>query len=91
MTMNVHFLYELFQLIAVSALVVGCAIYCLLSLAPNSLKQSLRKALSHLPMPAAFAIKPAQPGTAGGCASNCGACSAKADTTRTVQWHPRKL
>lgn len=91
MTMDTHFLYEIFQFLTVSVVIAGCAAYCLLTLAPNVLKRPLKRALLGCPLPAFIASWLQQTTATGTCSSNCGACSSGSATTKTVKWHPRKL
>lgn len=86
--MNTHFLYEVFQLLTVSTLVAGCAVYCLLTLAPQKLQQALKQVLLRFPVPVFVATKLRQ--TASACGSGCSGCSSGAATPQTVKWHPRK-
>jgi hypothetical protein len=88
--MSSHLLYEVFQFLTVAVLVTGCALYCLLTLAPNVVKQALTQALLHCPLPAFIATKLRQPAANSACGSNCGACSAGPATPQAVKWHPRK-
>ena len=83
--------YDLFQYVMVGSLVAGCAVYCVLSLAPNTIKEPLRDALRRLPLPSIFLAKLSQSRAAGACGSSCGGCSAPtATSTQQVHWHPRK-
>ena len=83
--------YDLFQYVVVGSLVAGCAVYCVLTLAPNTIKEPLRGALCRLPLPNIFLAKLSQSRAAGACGSSCGGCSAPtATSTQQVHWHPRK-
>ena len=83
--------YDLFQYVMVGALVAGCAVYCVLSLAPNAIKEPLRDVLRRLPLPERFLAKLNQSPTESACGSSCGGCSTAAATrTQQVHWHPRK-
>jgi hypothetical protein len=88
--MNTHFLFDVFQFLVVFILVAGCTVYCLLTLAPNVLKQPLKLALLRCPLPAFVSAKLRQTTVTGACGSNCGACSPSPSAPQTVKWHPRK-
>ena len=88
---NTTLFYDLFQYVIVALLVAGCALYCVLALAPTAIKALLRDALRRLPLPKIFLAKLGQSRAAGACASSCSGCSAPAATgTQPVHWHPRK-
>lgn len=91
MTMDSHFLYEIFQFLSVSLLVAGCTVYCLLMLAPAALKRPLKQALLRCPLPDVIASRLKRTASSGSCSSNCGACSSGSAAARPVQWHRRKL
>ena len=89
--MSPHFLFDVFQFVVVTLLVLGASVYCLLTLAPNALKQLLKKALLRCPLPAFVAAKLRQPSASGACGSNCGGtCAASPATPPTVKWQARK-
>ena len=91
MTMNTHFLFEIFQFLVVTALVAGCTVYCLLTLAPSVIKQGLKQALLRCPLPAFVATRLRQTTATGTCGSNCGgACASSSATPHAVKWHSRK-
>ncbi len=89
--MDAQLLYGLFQTIVVSALVVGCTLYCLLMLAPNGLKRLLKRALLRCPLPSFVSAWLNKTTTSGACGGgSCGGCAAGSDKTQTVKWHPHK-
>jgi hypothetical protein len=91
--MNAHFLFEVFQFLVVTTLVVTASVYCLLTLSPHIIKQPLKQAMLRCPLPAFIKTKLQQTTAAGACGSNCGGCAPKSPaptTTHTVKWHPRK-
>ena len=88
---NTTLFYDLFQYVIVALLVAGCALYCVLALAPTAIKALLRDALRRLPLPKIFLAKLSQSRAAGACGSSCSGCSAPtATSTQQVHWHPRK-
>ncbi|WP_296442857.1 hypothetical protein [Rhodoferax sp. UBA5149] len=91
MTMVSHFLYEVFQFLAVFSMVAGCTVYCLLTLAPDALKRPLKLALLRCPLPAFISSRLQQTDAKGACGSSCGACSSGPATIQAVKWHGRKL
>ena len=89
--MTTSWLFDVFQVLVVAALVLGCTVYCLLKLAPNVIKQGVKEALLHCPLPAFLKTQLRQSPAAGACGSGCGACGAGAKTAiKAVTWHPRK-
>jgi hypothetical protein len=94
--MNPHFLFDAFQFLVITALVLGCTVYCLLTLAPNIIKRPLKQALLRCPLPDFVAAQLQQSSAAGTCGSNCGACPSNAPSPsspaspQAVKWHPRK-
>jgi hypothetical protein len=97
MVMNTHLLFEVFQCLVVSILVLTASVYCLLTLAPSFIKGPLKQALLRCPLPNLVMTKLQQNSAAGACGSNCGACPSSARSPsppaalQTVKWHPRKL
>ncbi|MFZ2220025.1 MAG: hypothetical protein WAV85_15285 [Rhodoferax sp.] len=90
MTNNALF-YDLFQYVTVAVLVAGCALYCVLTLAPTPLKEPLRDALHRLPLPKMCLAKLSQSRAAGACGSSCSGCSVRAaNSTQQVHLQPRK-
>ena len=91
--MNAHFLFEVFQFLVVTTLVVTASVYCLLTLSPNIIKQPLKQALLRCPLPAFIKTKLQQTSAAGACGSNCGGCAPQSSgltTVQAVKWHPHK-
>lgn len=88
--MNTHGLYDVFQFLAVAALVTLCTVYCLLTLAPGPVKRGVKKVLLALPLPKFIASRLARTGAAGTCASQCGACASPSKKVDIVKWHARK-
>lgn len=91
--MNPHFLFEVFQFLVVTTLVVEASVYCLLTLSPNIIKQPLKQALLRCPLPAFIKTQLQQTSAAGACGSNCGGCAPQSpdlSTVHAVKWHPRK-
>ncbi len=90
--MNAPFLYEIFQILIVTILVGGCTLYCLLTLAPNALKQGVKQVLLRCPLPAFIKVKLQKTQAAGGCSAGCGACASgkTTATTQPVKWHACK-
>ena len=88
--MNAHFLFDVFQFLVVAALVMGCGVYCLLTLAPDIVKRPLRQLLLRCPLPAFVTARLRQPTATGACGSSCGACPSSAATPQAVKWHARK-
>ncbi|MDO9164883.1 MAG: hypothetical protein Q7U13_02130 [Rhodoferax sp.] len=88
--MNAHFLFDVFQFLVVAVLVLGCGVYCLLTLAPDIVKRPLRQLSLRCPLPAFVIAKLRQPTATGACGSSCGACPSGAATPQAVKWHPRK-
>ena len=83
--------YDLFQYVMVGSLVAGCAVYCVLTLAPRTIKEPLRGALCRLPLPNIFLAKLSQSRAAGACGSSCSGCSVRAaNSTQQVHLQPRK-
>ena len=69
-------LYHLVEIIAVSALVLGCAVYCALRLAPEAAIRRVRATLVGLPLPAALKLKLAARHKApAGCSAACSGCA----------------
>lgn len=71
-------LYHLVEIIAVSALVLGCAVYCALRLAPDAVTRRVRTALFGLPLPAALKLKLASHQKPAGCSAGCSGCASAA-------------
>ena len=88
--MSTHLLFEVFQFLVIMSLVAGCTVYCLLTLAPNIIKNPLKQALLRCPLPAFVRVRLQTTTAAGACGSNCGACASSAATPKPVQWHTRK-
>ncbi len=88
--MSAAFLYQVFQTVTVSGLVAGCALYCLLVLAPNGVKRALKLVLLRCPLPTFVAAWLTPTTAAGTCGSNCGACAPSPAKTQAVKWYPRK-
>lgn len=88
--MDAHFLYGLFQTIVVLILVVGCTLYCLLTLAPNGLKRRLKDVLLRCPLPSFVSSWLSKTPKSGACGSSCGGCAAGSAKTQPVKWHPRE-
>ena len=91
--MNAHFLFEVFQFLVVTTLVMAASVYCLLTLSPNIIRQPLKHALMRCPLPAFIKTKLQQTSAAGACGSNCGGCAPKSPgltTVQAVKWHSRK-
>jgi hypothetical protein len=80
------FLYDTFQYLIVGALVTGCSIYCVLALAPNAIKEPLRRSLRRLPLPQRLSELLNQTRAAGTCGSSCGGCSASSAPEKKVLW-----
>jgi hypothetical protein len=73
-------LYDIFQAAVVGALVLGCALYCVFTLAPKALVLRLKSAMLQAPLPAwvrarlqASMAKPGGCGACDGCASGTAA------------------
>ncbi|MEI8170545.1 MAG: hypothetical protein WCG50_12770 [Rhodoferax sp.] len=88
--MNTLFLFEVFQFFTITTLVIGCTIYCLLTLSPNVIKQALKLFLLRMPLPAFFRSKLQQNKASGACGSNCGGCSSQAGAPQPIKWHTSK-
>jgi hypothetical protein len=97
--MNPHFLFEIFQFLVVSTLVLGCTVYCLLSLAPNIIKLPLKKALLRSPLPAFIKARLQRNSEGGACGSSCGGCASNTSKApnrlspakpQALKWHPRE-
>lgn len=80
------FLYDTFQYLSVGALVTGCALYCVLALAPNAIKIPLRNALRRLPLPQRLSEQLNRTQTAGACGSSCAGCAASPAPEKKVLW-----
>ena len=80
------YLYDTFQYLSVGALVTGCALYCVLALAPNAIKIPLRNALRRLPLPKQLSQQLSRTQTAGACGSSCGGCAPAPATAKKVLW-----
>ena len=68
-------LYHLLEIIIVSALVLGCAAYCALRLAPDAVARRVLATLLGLPLPAALKLKLASRQTTVGCSAGCSGCA----------------
>jgi len=76
--MPAHPLYELVEVVIVTALVLVCALYCTLRLAPASVTLPIRNALLCLPLPVALKSKLRPGPQATGCGAGCDGCASAA-------------
>lgn len=75
--MTTHLVYRVIELLAVPVLVLGCAAYCTLRLAPEMVSRWLRRSLLGLPLPGRIKSRLALPPTAGACGAGCSGCAAR--------------
>ena len=69
-------LYHLIEIFAVSALVLGCAVYCAFRLAPETVIRHIRTTLVGLPLPTALYLKlAARQKKSAGCSAGCSNCA----------------
>lgn len=83
-------MYDVFQTLVSAVLVIGCSVYCVLALAPNGLKQVLRRWLLQWPLPSFVALKLAKPAPTSACGSGCQGCGPRPASAHTIQFHPRR-
>lgn len=74
-------LYPLFEVIAVSALVLGCSLYCAWRLVPDTVRRRIRTALLGLPLPSALRSKLASEPDRAGCGAGCSGCHRSGENT----------
>ncbi|MDP2371521.1 hypothetical protein [Rhodoferax sp.] len=79
--MQTSALYDWFQWLTVGVLVVGCAIYCLCSLAPQIVSRPIRNALLRLPLPALLLTKLRDTDATRHCGSGCTGCTKAASSS----------
>jgi hypothetical protein len=68
-------MYPLFEIIAVSVLVLGCAVYCAWRLTPDAVARRVLATLLALPLPAALKLRLASGQKAAGCGASCSGCA----------------
>ncbi|MBK9235661.1 MAG: hypothetical protein IPO19_06200 [Rhodoferax sp.] len=72
-------LYHLIEIFAVSALVLGCAVYCAFRLAPETVIRHIRTTLVGLPLPATLKLTlVARRKKHAGCSAACSGCASAA-------------
>lgn len=88
-------IYDLLQVLLVSFLVLACALYCVLRLAPSTLQSSWQRRVGQAALPSgvrASLLKSTSPSTCGSaCHSSCHACPPPAQAgVKPIQWHTRQ-